>query len=778
MLWRCAENILLQPGTLAPDVPFSRSNVVKYQPPRNDFKKFYEDKQGKKPTQELLVYYQLLKAELEEHRPNLAVAVGNEALKALCGVSGIHNYRGSVLASTLVPGLKVIPIIHPSAFFKGEWRYFYITRFDMERIAKEMEFPEIIRRPYNAFVSPTLSHVMDFFHRIPDGARWTLDVETRGSTLSCFGIAYQGNEVQPRAICIPLQTTTGPYWGEEEELAIWRALDGLCFRNPHFVNQNVAFDIEHLLDYGVEPTIEHDTMLMQRCCYPEFPAKLEFITSIYTDMPYYKSEGKEEFKGKRNDQDLWYYNTKDVVAPLWASYALEQELKEQSMAQTYDTYKKLLPVALEMQRTRLPINAANKDTLDVLLTGEINKVHDALTLQIGREINVGSWQQVGKLLYEEMGMKVKRKRGSFTPTTDENAIRELRTEYPPHYDLLTKIIQERHLRKRKSNYIDFTPDADGHIPSMAQCLGTETFRWSFAQSPKRRGFNVHTPPKVMRWMVEPPPGRVFIQPDLSQAEARYVAWKAGCERLIDLFVTPGTNIHIENGRRILKKMVEKDTEEYDLVKAMQHAANYLVGARRLAAETGISLLQALEVLSGYYQLYPEIQNWHHWIKTEIMRSGTLVNCHGVRRIFYEFRGHVENTGKVSKDAWKDAIAWEPQSSVPYVINVATLKARDNHPEIWFHQNGHDSFLASIPDDRIDSLAPRLTSYLQYDMDILGIDGKVRRLTIPADMQYGYNWYLMAPYCEGHASRRHWDEWVEGSSKATQESLTKRLYGIF
>ena len=47
---------------------------------------------------------------------NCVVATGAIPLVALCSRVGITKWHGSVLESTLVPGLKVVPTFHPATF--------------------------------------------------------------------------------------------------------------------------------------------------------------------------------------------------------------------------------------------------------------------------------------------------------------------------------------------------------------------------------------------------------------------------------------------------------------------------------------------------------------------------------------------------------------------------------------------------------------------------------------------------------------------------------------
>ena len=111
-------------------VPFdlcNRSNVAKRRPPGDKFELFYLDKQRKKPTEELLWWRELLLAELRKYRPNFVVAAGNEALRVLCpGHDGITKWHGSILISDVLPGLKVIPILHPAYIMRDNWEWYYI----------------------------------------------------------------------------------------------------------------------------------------------------------------------------------------------------------------------------------------------------------------------------------------------------------------------------------------------------------------------------------------------------------------------------------------------------------------------------------------------------------------------------------------------------------------------------------------------------------------------------------------------------------------------------
>jgi uracil-DNA glycosylase len=339
-----------------------RSNLAKRRPfsDSNDFRKaFYQTieepiytptgKLSKRTakttlwTAEYDEWQNLLAEELRHHNPNLIVAAGNEALTAITGVSGITNYRGSVLESrgafTRPDGypFKVLATYHPSYIVQGGIHEFFILAHDLRKAKREAEFAEVRREPYEEIISPTIDQISLLLAYVRDsGCRWTLDVETRAGTLACFGIGCRWPSSTLVGLCIPIQTTVGPYWSPEDECAIWEVLHAAATANPNLINQNLPYDIYYLLKYGIEPSgVYIDTMLLHSLLYPEFPKGLDFLCSFYLDdCVYYKSEGRNWSAGDR-DEDLWKYNIKDAVFTLRIAEKQEQEARQRGLWEFY-----------------------------------------------------------------------------------------------------------------------------------------------------------------------------------------------------------------------------------------------------------------------------------------------------------------------------------------------------------------------------------------------------------------------------------------------------------
>lgn len=352
-----------------------RTNVAKRRPLNNKFKEaFYETikepiytpkgnlskktKKVSRKTEELLQYESLLGQELRERLPNLIVACGNEALSALTGIEGITNYRGSILPSTIerpegAGPFKVLAVEHPSYIIRGGGKKldvygesegsnkigrFWILCHDLKKARREMEFPEIRREPTILESEPSKDIILSNLAYLAHNKQeiWTLDIETRAATLACFAIGYQLANGKWYSFCIPIQTTSGPYWSPSDEWEIWRALYNTARCNPNLCNQNIEYDLDYLLRYGVEPSgIYMDTMLAHSILYPEFPKGLDFLCSFYLDdATYYKGEGRT-WGIKDPDPQLWLYCCKDAVYTRRIVDKIDEELKRRNLYEFY-----------------------------------------------------------------------------------------------------------------------------------------------------------------------------------------------------------------------------------------------------------------------------------------------------------------------------------------------------------------------------------------------------------------------------------------------------------
>lgn len=260
-------------------------------------------KQGQYVLPEYLVEVNRLKEEIEYAPRNLVVALGAVAAWALLGKAGIGAQRGTTFASTLCPGIKVLPTYHPSYLFKM-WQHRPIVLADLMKAERERHYPEVRRPERWVLVDPTLAEIETWFHEHALRAEWLApDVETLGGQIKIFGVAASASH----AISIPFVDLTrsgGSYWrSQEEEICAWSWIARLMALPQPKIFQNGLFDLQYILDMGI-PVVNatEDTMLLHHALYPELQKGLGFLGSVYTNEQNWKiMRGKPGEELKRDE---------------------------------------------------------------------------------------------------------------------------------------------------------------------------------------------------------------------------------------------------------------------------------------------------------------------------------------------------------------------------------------------------------------------------------------------------------------------------------------------
>jgi uracil-DNA glycosylase len=292
-----------------------RTNVFNIHPPANRLEYFCGAKADGIPSYPALITGKFVRREFEPeldrlaeeiiaHDPNLIIALGNTALWALCGRTGVSKLRGTTHTTThCVAGYKLLPTYHPSAVLR-EWSHRPTTVMDLVKAGREAQFPEIRRPACEIWIEPTLSDIERFTNDFICGSTiLSVDIETTGSRVTCIGFAPSAS----RAIVIPFddaRSKTGSYWTSlEDERAAWKLVRNILVDGgiPKLF-QNGLYDIAFLwrvYGIGVMGAAE-DTMLLSHALQPEALKGLGYLGSIYTDHGSWKAEHKINSTIKRD----------------------------------------------------------------------------------------------------------------------------------------------------------------------------------------------------------------------------------------------------------------------------------------------------------------------------------------------------------------------------------------------------------------------------------------------------------------------------------------------
>lgn len=245
--------------------------------------------------------------ELCAHNPNLIVCLGNVALWALTGRTGITKLRGTTLQSSLtVAEFKLLPTYHPAAVLRNyDLRPTVIA--DLIKSKRESTHAEIRRPQREIYIPDSPEDLSNFLAtNVYDCPLLSVDIETSGTRITCIGLAPRSN----LAIVIPFddeRAASGSYWAaQSDEVKCWRLIKGVL-EDPTVPKlfQNGCYDIAFLWRsmrikvFGAEG----DTMLLHHALQPESLKALDFLGSIYSDESAWKAEYRRKKKEKTIKRD-------------------------------------------------------------------------------------------------------------------------------------------------------------------------------------------------------------------------------------------------------------------------------------------------------------------------------------------------------------------------------------------------------------------------------------------------------------------------------------------
>lgn len=250
--------------------------------------------QGKYLRWEFLPELDRLFVELDTVRPNLILALGNEAIWATLRVTSIGTVRGAVAKTPpLGPSqssYKILSTYHPAGVLRS-WSWKSIVVADLMKASREAKFPEIRRPRRKVVYNPTLQELREWVAETLNNPPVELaaDTETAAGQITHISFARSVDD----SICIPFVDMTkagNSYWQTEgEELVAWDLVEQLLRSPITKVWQNYMYDIQYVTPMAICPGGgQEDTMLLHHSMYPEMQKGLGFLGSIYTDESSWK----------------------------------------------------------------------------------------------------------------------------------------------------------------------------------------------------------------------------------------------------------------------------------------------------------------------------------------------------------------------------------------------------------------------------------------------------------------------------------------------------------
>ena len=734
-----------------------------------------------------LAYQKLLLQELSSLKTVAVIACGNYAMAALTRRNGVTKWRGSVLDSPDLPNRWIIPMLHPATVIPPKNQYLnkFLIQFDLRRAldVANRGFGRIQRRILTGLgFDENLYWLEKFYSWGLDGETVEFDIEIYNEEVSC--ISFARNE--SFAVSVPFVTGEGNYFSPQQEVAIWLAIAKIL-ENPNIVKcgQNVGFDTHFLLRrYGIAAVNLEDTMVAQRIIMPDYPIGLDFITSVWTDHPYYKDEGKKYFGGG-GWQQLWTYNATDSLICAEAFPKQLERLRQQDNVGTYERQRDIIPPLVYMQERGIRVDVDGMIKRNLELVKELDEKQLELNNEAGCELNANSPKQLQQYFYGSLNHQAYKNRKTGQPTTDDIAMTRLARKGIKAASIVKEI---RKIRKTMGTYLPIGPDGnltkidtDGRVRCSFNPAGTKFSRISSSENIFGTGMNLQNIPHNLLKYFLFDEGYVGYAIDLSQAENRLVAYVGNITPMIEAFES-GKDVHKLTASLIFQKPIDQIVTEDDMNngapacplgdgthderfwgKKANHGLNYDLGYVTFALYYEMPETQAKWIINRYHMAYPGVRNSFHAMVRGMLKNGRVVtNLMGRKTLFM---------GRWGDQLFKEAYSCIPQGTVGDLINERGLNY------IYYNQHKFSAVeLLLQKHDEIVFQIPRSLPLIQHAEILLDIK---RSLETPLQTLDGREFVIPADIsvCPRSFSKKDSTELKGHKTPKTPELLAEKLKEI-
>jgi DNA polymerase-1 len=418
----------------------------------------------------------------------------------------------------------------------------------------------------------------------------------------------------------------------------------------------------------------------------------------------------------------------ELCARIWP------EVQRRGMAELFTTIElPLTRVLARMERAGVRIDPAELRRLSGLMETGIARLTAEIHALAGKPFNINSPQQLGKVLFEDLGLPAPAKHGKSKSVSTAADVLEL---LAPEHEIVRKVLEYRSLAKLKGTYVDALPalidPGTGRLHTSFNQAGAATGRLS-SSNPNLQNIPIRTPlGREIRAAFVPRDGWKLMVADYSQIELRLLAHMSGDEVLTDAF-RRGEDIHTRTASEVMgvpPLMVTPEARRE--AKAVNFGIVYGISGFGLAAQLGIPRAEAEKYIRGYFARYPGVRRFLDETLAEVRRTGVARTLFGRERPIPDMdspnagaRGFAERT----------ALNSPLQGTAADLIKLAMVRI-DAALEAGGYRGAmllqvHDELVFECPPDEVDALRALVKREMEGVLQL--------KVPLVVDIGVGTNW---------------------------------------
>lgn len=346
--------------------------------------------------------------------------------------------------------------------------------------------------------------------------------------------------------------------------------------------------------------------------------------------------------------------------------------------------------------------------------------------------NLNSPKQIQEILFDKLGLPVKKKTPSGTPSTDEEVLQELALDYP-----LPKLLLEyRGMAKLKSTYTDKLPQMvnrrTGRVHTNYSQAVAVTGRLA-SSDPNLQNIPVRTAEgRRIREAFIAPPGSRIVSADYSQIELRIMAHLSGDQGLLRAFAN-AEDIHRATAAEVFSAPLDAvSNEQRRYAKVINFGLIYGMSAFGLASQLNIERSAAQQYIDLYFMRYPGVADYMQRTRQQAKQQGYVETVFGRRLWLPEING---GNGMRRQAAERAAINAPMQGTAADLIKLAMAAVQN-----WIeHKQMHTRLIMQVHDELVLEVPENELTLVKESLP--GLMCHVAKLKVPLEVGLGEgeNW---------------------------------------
>jgi DNA polymerase-1 len=323
--------------------------------------------------------------------------------------------------------------------------------------------------------------------------------------------------------------------------------------------------------------------------------------------------------------------TADAASRIARVARVELERREQLSLYT-DVEVPVAVVLAKIERAGVALDPAALVDLSARVNADVERLQGEIYAAAGETFNIGSPQQLGRILFDNLGLPHggKNKTGY---ATGVEVLSVLARSFP----IAAQVLEYREVTKLKNTYIDVLPtliDArDNRLHTVFNQTSTATGRLS-SVNPNLQNIPVRSElgRQIRRAFVAGSPSRVLLAADYSQIELRLMAHLSGDEAMREAFWSR-QDIHDFTARQIFEigPFADVTANQRRMAKSVNFGLLYGMSDFGLAQRLEIDRGQAHAMTEAYFARFPGVRGYIDRCLEEGRERGYVQTLLGRRR---------------------------------------------------------------------------------------------------------------------------------------------------